>query len=141
MASRIDVDEVTSILLDDYDSDGQPSLQPFINAANLIVTRVNACAVRKGITLTAEELAVMEAWLSAHCYVQSDQAYANKSTGGASAGFQGQFGMRLENSKYGQMALTLDPSGCLSALGSNTKASMKWLGKPPSQQTDYTQRD
>jgi hypothetical protein len=125
----------------DYDLDNEPSLEPFIDTATVIVTRVAACAVRKGITLSAAELELIERWLAAHCYVQSDQTYANKSTGGASAGFQGQYGMQLMNSKYGQMALSVDYSGCLNAITTRQRVSITWLGKRPSQQTDYVDRD
>jgi hypothetical protein len=125
----------------DYDDANEPSLTPYITAANLIVTRVNTCATARGRTLSAAELAEIETWLAAHFYVQSDQTYASKSTGGASASFHGQTGMYLESSRYGQTAVSLDYSGCLSALGNRRTAAGYWLGRRPSEQTDYSERD
>ena len=125
----------------DYDDANSPSLTPFIDTATAIVDRVNTCATDREVTLTTAELELIERWLAAHCYVQTDQSYASKSTAGASASFHGQTGMGLENSKYGQMALSLDPSGCLKAISQSRKVRAVWLGKIPSEQTDYVDRD
>ena len=125
----------------DYDTQELPSLTPFIDTASAIVDRVEACAIAKGLTLSSTELELIERWLSAHCYGQSDQPYSSRSTAGASGSFQGQTAMRFEGTKYGQMALSLDYSGCLDAIGKRQFASAFWLGKRPSAQTDYVQRD
>lgn len=132
---------VKGVLLLDYDSRRTPSLTPFINAANLVVTRVATCATAKDVTLSSDELEMIERWLAAHMYVQSDQTFASKSTSGASASHHGQTGMGLENSKYGQTAMMLDPSGCLAAIDKRQSAGAHWLGKPPSEQTAYVDRD
>lgn len=125
----------------DYDTLNNPSLIPFIQTANVIVTRVVTCATEKGITLSTEERELIERWLSAHFYVMSDQTYAAKGTEGASATFHGQTGMNLDASKYGQTAKMVDYSGCLNAIGNAQRASLSWLGKRPSEQTDYSDRD
>lgn len=132
---------VKGVLLLDYDSRRLHSLTPFIEAANLIVSRVATCATRKEMTLSSDELEMIERWLAAHMYVQSDQTFASKSTSGASGSHHGQTGMGLENSKYGQTAKMLDPSGCLAALDKQQVAGAHWLGKPPSEQTPYVDRD
>jgi hypothetical protein len=52
--------------------------------------------------------------------------------------------MYLESTLYGQTALVIDHSGCLATItaGAGPKtASAEWLGKPPSDQTDYEARD
>ena len=135
---------VKLILLQDYETDLSPSsvsLVPFIDTASAVVDRVEACAVAKDKTLTAAELELIERWLSAHFYVQSDQTYASKSSAGASASFHGQTGMHLESSRYGQTALNVDFSGCLTAIGKRQTARMAWLGKTLPEQTTYEDRN
>ena len=124
----------------DYDDANNPSLVPFIDSAALIVNRVVQCAARKNITLSDEELEMVERWLSAHMYAMSDRTYTNKSTGGASASFAGQTAMGFEATLYGQTAMRIDYSGCLTNFDKSKTASAQWLGKPPSQQTAYADR-
>ena len=123
------------------DYDGSTSLTPYIDAANLVVTRVDTCATASGYTLTSDELEKIETWLAAHMYAMADQPYSSRTTSRASGAFYGQTGMHLDATKYGQTAKMLDPSGCLAALGKGTKGRMKWLGKAPSGQTEYVDRD
>lgn len=123
------------------DYDGTTDLDPFIVAASIMIDRVEACATAKEYTLSSTELEIIERWLAAHMYQMSDQGYTSKSTGGASASFMGQTGMYLEGTKYGQMALMLDTSGCLHAISKRQVATGFWLGTPPSSQTDYEDRD
>ena len=139
--ARTNAGKVQGILVNDYD--GYTTLEGYIETANVIVTRVEACAVAKGVTLTAAELELVERWLSAHFYAVQDKPYASNSTNKASASYHGQTGMYLEATLYGQMATRIDWSGCLAAIatGQRAVASADWLGKPPSEQTDYTQRD
>ena len=123
------------------DWDGVTDLDQFISAATVIVDRVVTCATAKSITLTDTELELIERWLSAHCYVQNDQTLASKSTGGASGSAHGQTGLNLDSSRYGQMAKTLDYSGCLAAIDKRAVARLNWVGKRPSAQTPYVERD
>jgi hypothetical protein len=134
---------VQGVLLRDYDSRDNPSLTPFIDTASSVVDDVALCAVNKGTPLSDAKLELIERWLSAHCYAMNDQPYAEKKTMQASAVFQGRTGMYLEATKYGQMAVSLDPTGCLSAIasGSRKKASIAWLGLPESEQTPYRDRN
>lgn len=143
MASRTSEKMVKDVLMSDYGpkSDGtNPTLSPFIATAAVMVTRVATCAAAKDMTLTSEELRLIETWLAAHFYVMSDQVAASRSEAGASASHQGQTGMYLEASKYGQTALTMDYSGCLAALSKHRRATAAWLGLPPSEQTPIEQR-
>lgn len=128
----------------DYNSVKQPSVDPYMRAANIVVNRLAVCATDRDKTLSTVELTEIETWLAAHFYVCSDQTYAAKGTDKASATFHGQTGKGLESSRYGQTALILDYSGCLAAVATGTErkvASGFWLGKPPSEQTDYVDRD
>lgn len=132
---------VQAILGKDYDADLSPDLAPFIRGANLLTTRVATCAAAKNWALSTAELAEIEAWIAAHLYTRSDKAYQSNSTDGASASYQGQTGMHMEASYYGQMAMDLDTSGCLTVLSKRQVAGGFWLGKPPSDQIDYDDRD
>lgn len=135
---------VQGVLVNDYGPDYQdnyPSLDPYIDTASAIVDRVAACAIDRDMTLSSTELEILERWLAAHCYTQMDQTFASPSTEGASASFHGQTGMGFEGSKYGQMALRLDWSGCLQIIDKRQFAGGIWLGKPVSEQTPYDSRD
>lgn len=139
--ARTNPGAVQEILFKDYDSVNEPPLQGYIATASAVVDRVVTCATAKAVTLSAVELELIERWLSAHFYCMSDAPYASHSHLGRSASFQGQTGMYLEATKYGQTAAALDPSGCLVAISKNQRASFSWLGKRPSEQTDYADRD
>lgn len=139
---RTTVADVKAVLLEDYDSATEPSLTPFLETASTIVDAVYECATNLGFTLSTTQLELIERWLAAHCYAMSDQTYASKNNLRGSGSFHGQTGMRLEATKYGQMATVLDVSGCLSTMGQapNT-VRVGWGGKRKSLRTDYTHRD
>lgn len=125
----------------DYDNINCPDLSPFINWAELIVDDVYACSVAKGSPYSTAKLRSMAEWLSAHAYGVSDRVYKSKTTLRASATFAGDMGKYLEFTSYGQNAKLLDNLGCLEALGKTKTVSGYWLGRPPSEQTDYVDRD
>jgi hypothetical protein len=125
----------------DYDDVNSPSLVPFIDAASAMVDDAAACAADADDAISTARQELVERWLAAHCYCLSDRTFASKSTLGASASFAGQTGMNLDATFYGQQAMALDPSGCLRALGAGNRATATWLGKAPSQQTPYVDRD
>lgn len=144
--ARTSVGAVKDVLLADYgpQPDGTlPSLVGFIDAANEFTTRVynNAITYRE-VTLSATTLELIERWLAAHFYAMSDQPLATKSNGRASATFQGQttaFG--LKGTKYGQTAITLDYTRTLAAMDEGRIAVTGWLGKAPSEQIAYSDRN
>lgn len=119
----------------DYDTENNPDVGQFIDTASVIVDRVRTCSSNRGKGLLDSELELVERWLAAHCYACSDQPYASKSTAGASGSFQGRTGLALEGTKYGQMALTVDYSGCLSAISKRQTAGGFWLGNSPESTT------
>lgn len=132
---------VRAILRDDYD--GESDVSPFIASATVVVTRVAACAVAKLEPLTVEELELIERWLAAHyygCTASNDRPIQEQTTEKAKGVFQGRTGMALESTYYGQVALTLDPSGCLAAVTKRTKARLTWAGLNPTDQTAYEDR-
>lgn len=145
--ARTDADAVKGVLRlgtegGDYDNVNNPSLTPYIDAASSVVDDVIDCATEKNVTLSTAKRELIERWLAAHMYAMSDQTYAKKKTGDAYSEFHGKTGLYLEATKYGQTALILDPSGCLREIGMGGKqATFCWLGLPPSEQTDYEDRD
>lgn len=138
MAVRTTSGAVQGVLLDDYQADAD--LTAFVLTASVIVDRVATCASAKGISLSTDELELVERWLAAHCYGMSDQPYAETETLSSRAKFQGQTGLALDGTKYGQMAKILDYSGCLTEIG-KARVQAFWLGRRPSEQTDYYLRD
>jgi ATP phosphoribosyltransferase len=132
---------VQGVLAAGGDYNGSTDLTPYIDAASIIVSRIATCATNRGISLSTEELEIIERWLAAHAYAMSDQPYLEKETERARGKFQGQTKMHFEATKYGQMAMDLDYSGCLSVLNSRKFVRVDWLGKRGSEQLDVTQRD
>lgn len=133
MAIRTNEALVKAILIEgkQYDNKNNPSLTAFIATANSLVEAV-ATADTDSI-LSSTDLELVERWLSAHFYGHSDQFKQNKSTGGASGGFQGQTAMVLNSTQYGQTALLLDRTGELAKLSKQAvegkkTAGMVWLG-------------
>lgn len=137
--SRTTVNAVQKILLKDWN--GADLLDPFIEAATAVVDRVDVCAAARSRTLTSTELELVERWLAAHFYAMSNQQLSSKSTKGAGGSFRASGGLNLDGTTYGQTARTLDYSGCLDAIAKRKVAAAVWLGRPPSEQTDYVDRD
>ena len=116
------------------------ALAPFITTANALTNKV--VEEDAGGVLNDALATEIEKYRAAHFAEHKYQQYASESTGGASATFQGQFGQGLSSSKHGQTAMILDITGFLSDLDEGvTEIELEWLGKPPSEQIDYSQRD
>ena len=128
-----------------YDSVATPSLDPFIATATALTDLVEAADADDELNATVLER--IEAYLAAHFYAHADQLYQERNTGKAGAVFQGKTGMVLLSTQYGQTACLLDVTGYLARKNKEAegagrrKASMSWLGKPPSEQIDYVDRD
>jgi hypothetical protein len=127
---RTTVSQVQGVLGRNWD--GATDLQPFIDTATVIVDQVVSIAGAKltPATLSDAQLELIERWLSAHCYTRMDQLFSSKSTGGASASFQGQTAMYLESTVYGQMAMSVDTSGALRILDKRAFAQGVSLSSP-----------
>jgi hypothetical protein len=67
-------------------------------------------------------LAQIELLLAAHFYSLRDQRYQSKSTGRASATFQGQAGEGLASTDYGRNAMALDVTGYLARVNRGVHA-------------------
>lgn len=131
----------------DYDTVNSPDLTPYIAAASAITDQVVSLAYsRKGVTITdngSGSLAeIIERWLAAHFYCQSDKPMQTKSAGGASATFVGKTAADgLDSTLYGQTAQRIDISGILRNLDKQQLAGSKWLGKTLDSQLTYDQRN
>lgn len=145
---RTTADLVKAILLDDYGprlDETLPSLTGFIETASSMVDDLVTCAADIPLVLSDAKLELIERWLAAHCYKQSDKDLTSKSTEGASGSFAGRTGMRLESTLYGQTAMTLDTSGCLVSISSGETAENVaggfWIGTHESAQRTYDERN
>ena len=141
MAIRTTSSDVQTLLGGNYD--GETDLDAFaIASATVIVDRMNTCAGEQGFTITTAELELIERWLSAHMYTMQDRMSKSESTLKASINYVDQTGMNLEETTFGRMAIMIDPSGCLKQISKkDDKVGAVWLGKVPSAQTDYKDRD
>lgn len=125
-----------------YNTETNPSLTAFIDSASVMVDNAVSCATLNGVTITDASLERMEAYLAAHLYGLQDQFLSEERTGKAAGKYQGMTGKGLDATTYGQMAKRFDPSGCLSQADEGVSlVSLNWLGKPPSEQIDYLDRD
>lgn len=128
-----------------YNWDGTTDLTPFIKTAGIVTDWLDAKDAGNEVSDSA--LAEIEAYLAAHFYEHSDQITQTRSTGGASGSFQGQTAMVFMGTKYGQTACAIDMTGLLAKrskeveTGQKRVASVSWLGKQPSDQLDYVDRD
>ena len=132
---------VKQVLMRDYDTATEPSLTPFIDIAGALVDDLVAAATTAPTTARLE---LLERWLAAHYYALSDQPFMEEWDSQGKAKYQGETGKYLEATKYGQAAVGLDSTGYLSRLArgvTRVSAGMTWLGKPPSEQTRYEDRD
>lgn len=140
MTIRTSTGLVESTLQGDYDSETSPSLARPMTTANILTNRLVTCASRKGISVDVDTLREIETQLACHFYTLVDRIASEEKTADASIKYQGKTGMRLDYTPYGQTAMLLDPSGCLSSFNSPRQASIDWLGKDPSQKIDWVDR-
>lgn len=138
--SRVGASELRKFVATDSDND----VSAFIAAASSLTNQVESCDSDN--ELSSSQLYHIELMLSAHFYTMLDPLYKSRKTADASATFQGDTGMALDATHYGQNAKVMDTTGCLAKLDKQAKegkitAGVTWLGLPPSDQTDYVDRD
>jgi hypothetical protein len=137
MAWRTTEEEVQQLLLAEY-NDGD-DLNIFIKQANAVTSAIATADTDSLLSSTMLEL--IECNLTAHFYKLTDRQLQSENAGDASGQYAGEFGKGYESTSWGQMAIILDVTGYLKKQQKSTKASVLWLGKAPSDQTDYTDRD
>ena len=134
---RSSTEEIKAIIRD-YDPD--IDMNPFIRMANVLTDRVSAKDT--GSLLNSAELAEIERWLAAHFYETRDHELATEKTENGSGEYTGEFGKGLERTRAGQNAMLFDETGYLRKISNGTViARAAWLGKPPSTQVNYADRD
>jgi len=125
---------------DAIDLDADIPTGPAIRTANALVDAISTADT--GGLLTSALLVEIEVYLASHFCALRDPQYQTHSTDGASATYQGQTGMGLDLTWWGQQAKRMDITGWLASMDKGrTKATIEWLGLPPSEQTDYEDRD
>ncbi len=112
--ARTDSIQVEAIIEVDEDI----SLTPFIAAANTLVTK---CCTDLAVDYTDDELIQIETWLSAHFYTVRDMRAERERAGTVEAKYQSKVDLGFSTSHYGQMTMTLDYYGGLSALNEQMK--------------------
>ena len=115
MAVRVTGEEVKAIFLTDLTAS---ELAPFISAANVLINSYDDL-----LALSDELLLEIERWLSAHYASARDQRISYQDFDGSKASFQGKYSYSLKGNDYGQMALSLDPTGTLEDLSSNIRTA------------------
>jgi len=121
MAPRVTDDEVFAII-----DTSLTDIDVFINTANMMVTSWLETA-----GLTDETLKEIERYLSAHVLSVQDQRVKSVGVDVLSESYQGQWGMGLNGTSYGQMAILLDTSGTLGKIAKNgysKSASLNMIG-------------
>jgi len=93
------------------------TVTPFISAANLTVTQHLS-----GKGLSSDLLKEIERWLAAHFAAMADPRVSQESVAGAAWTYEGQTGLGLDSTRYGQQAKLLDPTGTLAKLGAKRAA-------------------
>jgi hypothetical protein len=132
---RTDATQVGAVI----DVDDGDVLDPFINAANELVTE--ACASKKGADgvtpyYADARLTMIETWLAAHFYAVWKPRKSSLAPTGLSISYQSSVGLGFDVTHYGQHAMRLDTKGGLASINERTKkgggkVGAFWLG------TDY----
>jgi len=105
--------------------DANIPLTPFIETASSLVDDVAASSAAPG----AARLELIERYLSAHFYTLRDPRPTSEKAGPVGASYQSKVDLGLNTSHYGQMAISLDPTGVLaSASGGRRIGVATWLG-------------
>ncbi len=114
MSNRVAATEVKEIISTDLPD---AVIDTFVTAANLVITDALS-----GYSLNAAMLKEIERWLSAHflACTRAQQAQA-EGADGANITYQGQTGMGLDATFYGQQVKILDPTGLVEAASSSRR--------------------
>ena len=112
--------------------DSDIGLDPFINAASMLVTSVLA-----GVDTSESDLTQIETWLAAHYYAIRAPRSSSEKAGPVAESFDVKIDLGLNQTRYGQMALSLDVTGKLAyhnrktTEGLGSTPSLTWLGTGP----------
>lgn len=122
MALRVTSDEVKEIIPTNLD---EPVMATFINAASLQVDTWASKFTTAPSTALQKE---MERWYAAHLIAATRQRQAqSRKTGDAQITYQGQTGMGLKATLYGQQVLAMDPSGTIAEMTSGKERASVYV--------------
>lgn len=108
--ARVIPDEIKLILSDTELTD--PALTAFITSASNLVDEMLVGY------LSDTMLTEVEKWLAAHMITSTVERMATREgAGGAEIFYTGTYGQNLTSTPYGQMVLSLDPTGRMATLG------------------------
>lgn len=123
-----------------------PDMSPYIRTAATLVDKVESND--SSSLMDNADLKEVEIYLAAHCYAHKDLQFTKSKAGESFAEFQtGTPGKGfLDSTMWGRMAVGLDETGYLAKLNKQSingkfTLTVSWLGKPPSTQIDYVDRD
>ncbi len=109
MAIRTSAPQVCAII----DTALKPdAVVPFIKPASLLVDDIAAADA----TLASDLLLEIETYLAAHFLTLFEPRAEKEEAGDTKFKYEGKTAMGFDSSKYGQMAIILDPTGTLAAL-------------------------
>ena len=123
---------------------------PFIETANFLVTKLCEPATDEDGNLyhDATSLELVERWLAAHFYSIRDVRPDTQKADVVQKKVQYKVDLNLAQTQYGQQAMVIDISGELAKWNEDVTsgkaaltAGVSWLGLPPSEQTEYDDRD
>lgn len=99
-----------------------PVITGYITSASTFVDTALGTA-----SLTEAVLTEIERWMTAHMIATTKERIAKKEeAGGAKIEYAGDFGIGLNGTSYGQMAMMLDTSGTLQQINGSTKEARFW---------------
>lgn len=109
--ARTNPDEVANT----FDTELEPdSLKDWIDIANDLVDDISS----EDSSISSGRLSRIEKLLAQHLAASQDPRISSATTGNTEVSFQGETGMHLNATTYGQNAVLLDPTGVLQQLQS-----------------------
>ena len=138
MAWRTTEQDVRDLLTDSH---ADIRIEPFIGLASDLTDEVSSND--SDSELSSGRLTLIEKLLACHFYSLADPSTRNEKAGKAADEWDiGKGEMGLEETKWGRQALVFDTTGYLRQIAQGVfKATLEWGGLPPSEQTDYLDRD
>jgi len=128
MANRTRAAAVEDVLDTDLSSG---TVTSFIDTANILVTEYLV-----GEGLSDVLLLEIETYVAAHLVTLRDRRTKAEGADGVRFDYQGEFGMGLDSSQYGQTAQFLDSTGILSGLSDDDRIS--FIAKAGSEATNVS---
>lgn len=111
------------------------ALTAIIATANRLV---DSCITPKGVA--AATLEDIETYLAAHIVTVTEPKGKSVRSSGFTVSYEGAFGEKFKSSRFGQLALALDPTGCLEALTKEDRSAFKFDAARASGGSTFSER-